>query len=204
MNIRFFVILDPSAHVSVKRVAILVETTRTYTRELLEGVNRYLNEFGPWSTFLELRSLDSSLPPWIKKWQGDGILTRTFSADMASAIEATGVPAVELRSTNFGLPFPFVGMDNSLIGQAVAEHFLNRGYRRFAVYTLETEAFFRERVRNFRRALSEVGLSCASLPAQTEFSPNDWELHQNELVSWLKTLAKPVGVFATNDQLQCD
>ncbi|MGY8674005.1 MAG: xylose operon transcription regulator XylR, partial [Verrucomicrobiia bacterium] len=84
----------------IRRVAVLVETTRTYTRELLAGVRRYVAQHGPWSVFLELRALDSSPPPWLKNWDGDGILSRTFTQKMADVITATGLPTVELRSTN--------------------------------------------------------------------------------------------------------
>jgi AraC-like DNA-binding protein len=105
----------------IPRVALLVETTRTYTRELLAGVRRYIATYGPWSTFLELRALDSSPPGWLQKWDGDGILTRTCTQEMASLIAASGLPAVELRATNLSGGRPFVGMDNANIGRAVAE-----------------------------------------------------------------------------------
>lgn len=185
----------------MKRVAILVETTRTYTRDMLSGVSRYLQTNGPWSTFLELRAFESSLPPWLGNWDGDGILTRTHSPGMAAAIAAVGVPTIELRSTNYNQGIPFFGMDNALIGESVAEHFLNRGYPRFAAYTLDTESFFRERVRNFVSRVEKAGAPCAKLPAQSEASPSDWEEHQAELMRWLESLEKPVGIFATNDQL---
>jgi LacI family transcriptional regulator len=183
------------------RVAILVETTRSYTRDLLAGVARYVHERGPWSTFLELRAVESAVPPWLERWNGDGIIVRTHSAEMAGAVAAAGVPAVEVR-TAVPLPgIPFVGMDNALIGQRVAEHFLDRGYRRFAVYALDTESFFRERVQKFVTHVEANGTTCAVLSAQDEASPADWEQHQAELISWLASLAKPVGIFAANDQL---
>ena len=154
---------------SVPRVAILIETTRTYTRELLAGVSRYIHRYGPWSTFIELRALESSAPPWLENWQGDGILARTYTREMADAIAATGLPSVELRSTNFNQEAPFVGMDNSKIGQLVADHFLNRGYRRFAAYTLDTESFFRERFQKFVAHVKEAAdAECAVLPSQGE------------------------------------
>ncbi len=185
----------------VRRVALLVETTRSYTRDLLAGVGRYVQSHGPWSTFLELRAFESSVPPWLENWDGDGILTRTHSREMADAIVATGVPFVELRSTNYNSEMPFIGMDNGLIGQLVAEHFLNRGYRRFAAYTLDTESFFRERVQKFVTHLEAANFTCTLLPAHGEFSPADWEQHQADLIEWLRSLGKPVGIFATNDQL---
>lgn len=178
-----------------------METTRSYTRDLLSGVSRYMQAHRPWSTFLELRAFESSLPPWLAGWDGDGILSRTHSAGMAEAIAATGLPTVELRSTNHRKDIPFVGMDNALIGETVAEHFLSRGYRRFAAYTLDTEAYFQERVRNFVTCVEATGTECRILPAQGEASPDDWEQHQRELVEWLDSLEKSVAIFATNDQL---
>ncbi len=194
--------IDNSSKSSVPRVAILVETTRTYTRELLAGVSRYIHRHGPWSTFVELRALESSVPPWLEHWEGEGILARTHSKEMAQAIAATGLPTVELRSSNFNQDAPFVGMDNRMIGQVVAEHFINRGYRRFAAYTLDTESFFRERMQKFVSHVKEAAdADCAILPSQGESSPDDWEAHQAELIEWLESLGKPVGIFATNDQL---
>ena len=182
-------------------MALLVETTRSYTRDMLSGIRRYIEANGPWSTFLELRALESSIPPWLEHWDGDGLLTRTYSREMAEAIAATGLAAVELRSTNYNQELPFVGMDNALMGQMVADHFLNRGYRRFAAYTLDTESFFRERVSNFVRHVESAGSQCTLLPSHGESGPENWELHQSDLIEWLASLEKPVGIFATNDQL---
>jgi LacI family transcriptional regulator len=185
----------------IPRVAILIETTRTYTRELLAGVRRYIAERGPWSTFIELRALDSSPPPWLRQWHGDGILTRTFTPGMAETVAAIGVPAVELRASFLRGDRPFVGMDNHAIGRMVAEHFLERGYRQFAVYSLHTEIFFEQRVQNFVSTLKEAGFACADLPEQESDSAADWDQSQARLVAWLSRLPKPVGVFAANDQL---
>jgi LacI family transcriptional regulator len=185
----------------IPRVALLVETTRTYTRELLAGVRRYVAEHGPWSTFLELRALDSSPPAWLRHWDGDGILVRSFTKKMAELVRATGLPAVELRSTNFCDGLPFVGSDNASIGRSVAEHFFERGYRQFAAYSLDTERFFVERVRNFVRAVEDYGCECRELPEGGSDSVADWEESQSRLIGWLAGLPRPVAVFAANDQL---
>lgn len=193
--------MPKTTSVPLRRVAILVETTRSYTRDLLSGVSRYLEELGPWSTFLELRAFESSVPPWLPNWDGDGILARTHSPEMARAVAAAEVPTVELRSTSNPGANAFVGMDNALIGEEVARHFLDRGYRRFAAYTLDTESFFRERVRNFVSRVEAAGERCEELPAHGESTPADWESHQADLIRWLESLTKPIGIFATNDQL---
>ena len=185
----------------IPRVALLVETTRTYTRELLSGVRRYVAEHGPWSTFLELRALDSSPPEWLKHWDGDGLLTRTFTPEMSEIIRKTGLPAVELRATYHAGDRPFVGCDNVQIGRLVSEHFLERGYSHFAAYSLHTERFFIERVQSFVSEIERRGGSCALLPEANPDSALDWERNQARLVAWISELPKPVGIFAASDQL---
>jgi LacI family transcriptional regulator len=83
----------------------------------------------------------------------------------------------------------------------VAEHFLERGYRNFGVYGLQTERFFVERVRNFVTALKRSGCFCEQLAENDSEKPTDWERAQARLAEWLRRLPKPAGVFAANDQL---
>lgn len=186
---------------NVPRVALLIETTRTYAREILGGVSRYVAAHGPWSTFIELRSLDSAPPPWLSTWDGDGLITRTFTREMSELIDATGLPAVEIRSSRDQGRRPFIGMDNARIGQAVARHFHERGYRSFGVYSLRSEPFFEERVRNFIGAVEGAGCSCSELPETSSEHTADWEGSQRQLKAWLGGLPKPVAIFAANDQL---
>ena len=61
----------------MRRVALLIETSRTYGRDLLHGVKRYAQEHGPWSLFVEVRDLETRPPVWLRNWDGDGILTRS-------------------------------------------------------------------------------------------------------------------------------
>ncbi|MBL9115192.1 MAG: DNA-binding transcriptional regulator [Verrucomicrobiaceae bacterium] len=186
---------------SIPRVALLIETTRSYTRDMLAGVRRYVAEHGPWSIFIELRALDSSPPPWLADWDGDGIICRTFTSEMAAAVKKCGIPAVEVRSSYLCPELPFVGMDNSLVGKSVADHFLKRGYRNFAAYSLDTERFFEQRVQNFVSVIREAGCECTVLPESEAETVSDWERSQDRLIKWLESLPKPVGVFAANDQL---
>jgi LacI family transcriptional regulator len=192
---------SPRSNPKIPRVALLVETTRSYTRELLSGVRRYIAEHGPWSTFIELRALDSSPPPWLRSWDGDGIISRTFTPEMAKVIADSGIPAVEVRSSRLCQDLPFVGMDNRLIGRTVAQHFYTRGYRQFATYSLSTEDFFEQRVQNFVSTAKSVGCPCVVFPETEPENVADWEQAQGGLMAWLEELPKPIGIFAANDQL---
>lgn len=187
---------------SLNRVALLVETSRSYGRGVLAGVRRYLAEHGPWSVFLETRALDSNGPPWLRGWRGDGLLTRTGSDALAELVRAVRAPVVELRSRRLMPDAPFVGVDNHQIGTRVAEHLVDRGFRRLAVYTLDTEAFFVERCDNFIAAARKAGCPCEVIAASDHRErPAEWERHQEVLTAWVRSLAKPVGIMACTDQL---
>lgn len=194
----------PSAVATRKmpHVALLIETSRSYTRDLLRGIRRYMAAHGPWSIFLEQRALESRVPPWLTHWRGDGILTRTGTQAMANAIARTDVPAIELRATKLRHRLPFVGVDNHAVGATVASHLIERGFEHFGLFALDTELFFEERCDNFIRALHLRGLKCAIFKAEgAREKPLQWEQQQSKLAKWIRGLPKPVGLMACTDQL---
>lgn len=178
-------------------VAILVDTSRSYGRDIVRGIRRYVAEHGPWSLYLEPRDLRSSFPDWLKNWRGDGILSRTVDEKMIRQLKATKLPVVELRTTVLKHPFPFVGMDNSVIGARVAAHFRTLGFQHFACVQDASENFFLERRDTFIQAVNEAGFDCPVFQSKR----SNWEQHQRELSNWLRDLPKPAGVFAVNDQM---
>lgn len=180
-------------------VALLIETSRSYGRSVLQGVRRWLAEHGPWSVYLETRALESEAPPWLRGWRGDGMLVRTGGAALARAVRAAKAPAIELRSRRHHPRIPWIGVDNRALGALVAGHLLERGFRRFGLLALDTEDFFRERCGNFLSTLRGRGFGCAVLDASPRTAT--WEAQQRELVGWLRRLPKPVGIMACTDQL---
>lgn len=178
-------------------VAILVDTSRSYGRDIVRGIRRYVAEHGPWSLYLEPRDLRSSFPDWLKNWRGDGILSRTVDAALLRQLKATKLPVVELRTTVLKHPFPFVGMDNSVIGSRVAAHFRTLGFQHFACVQDSSENFFLERRDTFIQAVNDAGFDCPVFQSKR----SNWEQHQRELANWLRELPKPAGVFAVNDQM---
>ena len=186
---------------AVPQVALLVDTSRSYGRDIVRGVRRYVAEHGPWSLYFEPRDLASGFPDWLRDWPGDGILSRTGDAALLKQLVATKLPVVELRATKLNHPFPFVGMDNSLLGHAVAEHFRSRGFTQFACCLDESEHFFVQRCERFVETVKSWGMSCDVFTIKTGRGKQRWDEHQQALSQWLTKLPKPVGVFAVHDQL---
>lgn len=189
-------------HASIPHVALLIETSRSHGRGLLNGIRQYIAENEEWSVFLMPRSLDSQVPDWISRWKGDGILSRTTSQEMADAIKASGIPTVELRSTKLKHSFPFLGIDNRAMGRLVAEHFLERGIRHFGVYEIGIEVYFEQRRDNYIQTIKQAGYEVSVFSASEDSeAPREWEKHQEQMANWVRGLPKPVGIMACTDQL---
>lgn len=87
-------------------VALIVETSVVYGRQILHGVARYLRAHGGWSLFLDERELLAPPPEWLLDWNGDGVICRSTTPTLAATLRKRGLPVVDLndRYGNLGLP----------------------------------------------------------------------------------------------------
>ena len=117
---------------AVKRVAVIVETSREYGRGVLRGIIRYEHEHGPWSIYFQPCGLGEPSPAWFRDWRGDGILVRADTPELAEAVLTKGVPVVDLRLAVPEYGIPFVGVDNHQIVELAFSHLRERGFSNFA------------------------------------------------------------------------
>jgi LacI family transcriptional regulator len=189
---------DPAA--PLKRVALLIETSGAYGRDLLRGIANYNRQHGRWSAYFRPHGLGAPPPQWLPTWEGDGILVRVDSRAVADAIVATGLPCVNLRSTALELPYPFVTVDNAQVGQLAAQHLIERGLRHFAFVNKPPGANpeLDQRGAAFHRAIHQHAGSFDTFIMSPESL--GWEQAQERLANWVRGLPKPMGIFACNDR----
>ncbi|MEX2214611.1 MAG: XylR family transcriptional regulator, partial [Phycisphaeraceae bacterium] len=184
-------------------VALIVETSLAYGRGLLHGIGRYIRENGPWSVYVDQRSLYDPPPPWLKGWTGDGIISRASSPQIAKLIVDTGVPAVDLNEEVMGLGLPLIYNDHHMIGRLAAEHLMERGFTQFAFLGHDNLEWSNRRQAGFQRALAARDFSCDVFHFPGVWTPGRapprWEEEMDSLNGWLKKLPKPVGIMACND-----
>jgi LacI family transcriptional regulator len=186
----------------IPHVALLIETSREYARGLLRGVARYHQEHGPWSIFFEPHGLDAPPPPWLKNWQGDGILVRIDNRRMAEAILSTGIPAVDVRGAFHNLGLPFIGADNRPVGKLAFEHLLDCGLRHFAFCGTPRGENPNQDLRCdiFCELVEQAGHECrVYLGKGRRGRAGSWEQRQQQLARWLRSLPKPVGIMTCHD-----
>ncbi|MEO2049434.1 MAG: XylR family transcriptional regulator [Pirellulales bacterium] len=180
----------------------MIETSRAYGRGLLRGVSRFHAERGTWSIYFKPHDLGKALPAWLKSWNGTGILARITSQKMGSALQATGLPLIDLRGAGRTLGIPPFGPDSITIAEMAYEHLRSLGIVNFAfcgeprgrhLYDDRREDYFR----NFVEA---DGFSCNVFQHRYHGqTAKSWEKEQEQLAGWLNKLPKPVGVMACHD-----
>jgi LacI family transcriptional regulator len=184
----------------VPRVALLIETSRGYGRGLLRGVMRYLQEHGPWSVTFRPRGLGEPPPAWLASWRGDGILVRADNRRLARAVAERGVPTIDLRLSFDDLGWPAVGIDNGAIVDLAVQHLVDQGLRHFGFCGVPPgeNVWWQYRATCFKEVVEHAGYACSSFPPNGH-SSTSLEEEQAEMAAWLKSLPRPVGIMACND-----
>ena len=187
----------------LRKVAVLIESSRETGRRMIEGVARYSQEQTSWSIYFEPRALDTKVPKWLRQWEGDGILARLDSRRMIETVLSVGVPVVDLRGffPDERLALLVIG-NNVRIVELAFEHLHDQGLRNFAFCGSPTKAnrFLDERRDILRDLVHKSGLPFADFPIKNAGrQPKDWDKDADATAAWLRSLVKPVGVVACND-----
>ena len=184
-----------------RHVALIIETSSTYGRDLLAGIVRYMRMHDRWSVFLEQRDLFKQPPRWLNKWQGDGIISRATTPRLLDAISDTGVPFVELTDRKGDVEFSQIRSDDAAIGKMGAEHLLERGFKRFGYCGYKGEAWSKRREESFVKTIDQKSSGSCSLYNSTwqGRGARNWEDEQRCIIEWLQTLTPPFAVMACND-----
>ena len=169
-------------------------------RDILRGVARYVREHERWALYHEPHGLEESIPEWISRWKGDGIIARIQTRRMAEVLSACRIPVVDVLGVVPDLPFPLVHVDNAAIARLAAEHFLERGFRHFGFLGID-DNWSESRYQHLCAAVHTVQreVPIYRLPRDAN-GRRSWERSENNLSRWIKALPKPAGVMVCSDQ----
>jgi LacI family transcriptional regulator len=189
----------------IPKVALLVETSRGFGRELLAGIARYAQLHGPWSFHITPGDFEQAVPK-MRQWGGTGIIARIPNERVAQAIIEANVPTIALGLTdeqqhpdNPLSSLPELSSDANEVSRLAAEHLLERQFRHFAYVGLEDRAWSLRRERAFGAHLMEAGFEPHVYRPPAKVRDRVWEKEQEVLAAWIQSLPTPVGLFACND-----
>lgn len=179
------------------RVAVLVDSSTMWGREVIGGVQRFSREAGGWQLFVEPRGVEQR-QRWLPKgWRGDGVIARVGFPELAEQLEALSLPVVNVSGITLeGVRFPRVKVDQDAAAEMAARHLLERGFRNFAYLSLSGIAYVAAHQKAFAKVLADAGCSCAVLEAASNLGAEpDWNLDIGRLGRWLSDQPKPLAAF---------
>lgn len=181
-----------------RHVALLIETSNRYCRELLYGIRAYMSEAGNWRIQLSEHGRGDRPPQWLRSWQGDGLIARIENRQIEKAIQDKGIPTVNVSASGLGVNIPSVISDSRAVAQLAIDHLYERGFRNFAYCGDARFAWATEHGKHFADAAKKLGFSCEIFDTRKTDNANVLT-EQRKLATWLKSLPKPVGVMACYD-----
>ncbi|HAK93703.1 MAG TPA: XylR family transcriptional regulator [Planctomycetes bacterium] len=190
---------------TLRKIALLVETSRGYGRGLLRGIVRYASVHGPWSFYITPGDFKQMLPT-MRAWGGTGIIARIETAAVARRILAAGLPVVALDLSEEQLApgsplsrFCEIHPDPAAAVDLAIEHLRGCGFTRFAFVGVPGRVWSRNRERAFAARLKRERIAVHIYESPRSARGREWAQEQETLAAWLKTLPRPIGLMACND-----
>lgn len=188
------------------RVALLIQSSTEYGRDLLRGVGRYIAEHGAWAVYHRAGPFLDRLPRDLDAWRPDALLAQLQSRRLIRQVRTLGLPTVDLFAGHRLPGIPCVIPDHLAISRLVADYFLERGYEHFAFCGFRGVYYSELRRDRFVEYLRQRGYATTIYEgARTPHRPGVLAaeaaglMEIPELGRWLRSLAKPVALMAATD-----
>lgn len=181
----------------MKKIVLLIETSRSYGRQLIMGIASYSKLHGPWSFYKEPTDLKSSIPH-LTNWKPDGIIMRDFM--ISDELLKLNIPTiVSAHNDKYPKHLPVIKTDDEAIAKMASEHFLNKGLKNMAYYGFDRFEWSIGRGKGFLYSNNEAGYVTHMYKQPEKIKNSTWEEEQRLICEWIKGLPKPVGIFTCND-----
>lgn len=182
----------------MKKILIVVDTSRIAGRQLLSGVERYISAFARWQVYTQrpdyLHSSGQQLFD-MEPHHFDGL----FICDAVNISSLLKVPTPKVvnsihKEINPGASSIITNSDK--IGAMAADYLISLGFRHFAWCGFADLPWSTARSVSYSRYLRQRGFE--SVHHYDPAEPGSGEEH-DKIARWLRRLPKPVCVFACND-----
>lgn len=187
---------------SGNRVALLIESSTAYGRELLRGIYAFVREFGRWSICLpEHEEGDAASIPLFNSWEADGMIARIDNRTLARQIQLRcKCPVIDVCANRYLRRAPCIETDDQAIARLAVDHFVERHFKNFA-YCGDGRFYWAiERGAHFAR-LARESASCRAFFEYEHPLKSRCSIYEQtqSLGDWIAGLPKPIAIMASHD-----
>lgn len=191
----------------MKKIGILIERERAFSRELCRGIIQYAQDYKDWTlTMLDFESLMNQSA--LEKF--DGFIIRAINKKIVKTFAATKKPVVDLFEEMTSSPFARVMQNPTKISQLAVRHFIQHHFSTFAFFghegvlysDLRRDAFVeclrlhRKKCFIYQTPKSAIRNFERDVMIREKYSVSQ---EKRSIVSFIKRIPKPIAVFCSND-----
>src|SRR4051812_2991967 len=160
--------MSKRARRKIHDVALLIETTRSYGRNVLRGVGDYARVYGPWLFHMPAETPIRAVPT-AEEWDGDGIIAQPRqNMEFWKELAESGIPVVSLSGPPGTFGLPAVRANQEAVAELAMSHFRDRGFMRFAYCGVPSEKIWPPTGEYFAGLAQRQGFSCEIYQAAYE------------------------------------
>lgn len=181
------------------RVALLVDSSRLYYRDILKGIAKYSQSHGLWLFYNEPSVDQKKTLSHLKGWGVDGMIVAVLDNKSVSKYTLPGVPTIVVMQKEYISGYINITGNFKRTGTIAAEYFLNKGFNNFGFCSWNDALWAVNRGKAFQERLANNGYK---VHWHGEIFPRlhgMWEMQQQHLIKYLRDLPKPIAILACND-----
>lgn len=186
-----------------KEIILLLETSRQHGRSILQGVIRWSHRYGPIRLRAGAGHLLQELPR-LGHWKNIGVISRISVPGLEEAIGKYQIKTVllepntrEQENIQKNLKLPVIRINPESTGQMAADYLYDHGFQKFAFCGFSNRYWSDRREEAFIRSIQKKHLPVTSYNKPEIEIP--WNQEKKLLRKWLKSLPRPIGIFACDD-----
>ncbi|AQQ08980.1 Xylose operon regulatory protein [Sedimentisphaera cyanobacteriorum] len=179
----------------MKKVLIIVDTSRNTGRQLLAGAEKYIRAFDRWQVHTkppEYLEIEYEIADNLNRFDGFFIC----DAKNISRILETDKPKIINYIDEKNSPNAIsIITDSAMIGKMAADYFYSLGFKHFAYCGFENIPWSEKRLQSYQLQVISYGF-------EKIYVYNDSSTYLDKkqpVIEWLKGLPKPICVFGCND-----
>jgi len=186
------------------RLLILTDFTDFFVTELIEGIVNYSRQKEQWVICRMPLShkKDIGIPGvvrWAKGWGADAIIGQFEEDEDVDLFRQNGIVAVAQDFKKRFTGIPNITADYIGTGRMAARFYLDRGFKNFGFFGFHDVCWSDERREGFRKEVEAAGFGGSYYAYSLQDIDRLWYYEQSSLTDWLRSLPKPIGIFASDD-----
>lgn len=185
------------------RIAAFVTIELEHGRGILRGIAHHFRN-RPEVTVLRYGQTQGYELEALQGMRLDGIIAKVGTARDVGVFGQLGLPVINISGQMNPRDVPQVNSDDRRVGAIALDHFFRRGYRNVAYCGNARHAASRLRLAGFEAAAKAAGVAgevpALFIPKGDQNTPYADSVRV-ALDSWLRSLPRPVGVFAFTDRV---